>query len=328
MLDRFSRCPSLTRGLIPVIFVVLRVMLLVVVSCGFMASCGDARPIRPIDAVATRAYLNARSELDRATVAALPGIRRSGEAFVTTIARECPAAAKMARHNAGFDIMSVEATRILAAVMRRVNRAAIRQFDHAVASLRWSDPQLTLLVHGMTIREDAAVNVGVPDLCGELKRWSRSGYRTVAASTERYNSHIAAIVGMEGWIVRAAADWWLEPLPVNERGRCRRFPNGRHRRGYFTVCSGGPPEPAVAARERRIIEESGSIGEAVWKLLVLYEDGSTRSLARRVERHDAALQAGLKQTFFSLGSRLLQSVGLETIGLSTELALLGLPGAL
>jgi hypothetical protein len=327
MSDGFVMRRIKTRGMIPCALFWSCVGLLVVLGCGFMASCGDARPIRSADAMATRAYLNARSELDRATAAALPRVSGSGEAFVATIARECPAAAKMARHDAGFDVMSIEATRASAAVMRQANRAAIRQFDHTVAGLRWSDPQLTLLVHGLAIREDAAVNVGVPDLCGELKRWSRSGYRTVPASTERYNSHIAAVVGIEGRIMEAAADWWQKPLPANERRICRHFHHGRHRRESFTVCSGGPPGPTVAAREHRVIEESESIGEAVWKLLALYEDGSTRSLAQRVERHDARLQAGLRQTFFSLGSRLSQSVGFETLLLSTELTLLGLPGA-
>jgi hypothetical protein len=325
MLDRFLRCSTMTRGLIPVALFWFRVVLLVVLGCGFMVSCGDARPIPRADALATRAYLNARSELDRAT--ALSGVRESGEAFVATTARECPAAAKMASHNAGFGVMSVEANRASAAVMRRANRAAIRQFDHAIASLRWSDPQLTLLVHGMAIREDAAVNVGAPDLCADLKTWSRSGYQRIPASTERYNSHIAAVVGMEGKIMEAAADWWQAPLPANEGEICKRFHHGRQRRGYFTVCSGGPPEPAVAVRERRMIEESGSIGEAIWKLLALYEDGNSRSLAQRVGRHDAELQAGLRQTYFSLASRLSQSVGFETIVLSTELTLLGLPGA-
>ncbi len=317
----------MTRGLIPSLSFWLCAALLVLLSCGFAASCGDARPIPSADAMATRAYLNARSELDRATTAALPGVRESGEAFVTRTARECPAAAKLAPHNAGFSVMSVEATRAPAAVMRRANGAAIKQFDHTVASLRWSDPQLTLLVRGLAIREDAAVNLDVPDLCGDLKLWSHSGYRRIPSSTERYNSHVAAVVGMQGKIIEAAADWWQQPLPANKR-ICRRFHHGRQRRGSFTVCSGGPPDPAVAARERRMIEESESIGEAIWKLLALYEDGSTRSLAQLVERHDAALQAGLRRTYFSLVSSLSQSVGFGTVGLPTELTLLGLPGAI
>jgi hypothetical protein len=231
------------------------------------------------------------------------------------------------RFTASFEVVGPHGQAAAKRGGRQANRAAVRQFDQAIAGLRWSDPRLTLLVHDLSIREDAAVKVGAPDLCADLQTWAHSGYRRIPASTERYNSRVAAVVTMAGQIIEAAADWWQEHLPTNERGKCRRFPRGRYRRGYVIICSGGLPEPATAACERRVIEESGSIGKAIWNLLAHYEDGSTRSFAQRVERHDAELQASLTQTYFSLVSRLSRSVGFQTVGLPTELGLLGLSGA-
>ena len=296
-------------------------------SCGVVAACSDAHPIRPTDSFATRTYLNARSELERATTKILPVIRERSETFVSNTVRECPDVATAVPRNASFGVMSVEATRAPAAVMRQTNRAAIREFDHAVADLRWSDPRLTLLVHDLAIREDAAVNVRAPDLCADLKRWSDSEYRTIPASTSRYNSRTADVLGMGTRSIEAAAEWWHDHLPANQRGICRRFPRGGHRRGYIEMCSGGLAEPVAVARERRAIEASRSVGKAIRKLLAHYEDGSTQSLAHHVERRDAELQGALKQTYGSLVSRLSQSVGFEKVLLPTEFELLGLPGA-
>lgn len=304
-----------------------RVALLVVLGCGFMASCGSARPMRHADTSATRAYLNARSELVQATASALPVIRQSGEAFVTHAVRECPAA-MMAPHNAGFGVMSVETSRVLAAVMRKTNRAAIRQFGYAVASLRWGDPRLTLLVHDMAIREDVAMNVGVPDLCRDLKQWSRSGYQTIPESTSRYNRRTAALGTMEARSKQAAADWWPEHRSANERGICRHFPRGQHRQRSLIVCSGGLSEPVAAARERHVILESKSVSEAIWKLLSQYENSSMQSLSHGVERREAKLQAELKQMYYLFVSHLSRRLGVEMTLLPTELGLLGLPGAI
>lgn len=317
----------MTRGLIPACRFWLCVVLLVVVSCGSMASCGDARPIRRDDAVATRTYVNARSELVQATASALPAIRRGGGVFVAHVVGECPAA-MMAPHNAGFGVMSVEMTRAPAAVMRQANSAAIRKFDHKVASLGWSDPRLTLLVHDMAIREEAALDVATPDLCGDLKLWSRSSYKTVPASTSRYNRRTAALGTMEARSKEAAANWWRDHLPASERGICRHFTRGRHQSGYFTVCSGELSEPIAVARERRVIVESESIGDAIWKLLAPYENNSVQSMSHDVEGRETKLQGDLKQAYYLFVTHLSRSLDGEKILLPNELGLLGLPGAI
>jgi hypothetical protein len=291
-------------------------------------ACGDARVIQPADAVATRAYVNARSRLIQATKNGLPVIGQSGEVFVMHSIRECPDIAATIPHSAGFDVMNVEATRAPAAVMRQTNRVAISKFDHTVAKLRWSDPQLTSLVHHMASAGELAGTVGVPDLCGDLSQWSRSRYQTVPLSTTRYNRRTAALGRLEARSKETAADWWLEHLAANQRGICGQFSRARHQAGYFTVCSGGLSEPDALAHKRRLIMESKSVGDAIWKLLEPYEDSGMHSLSHAVELSEANVQTELNHTYYGLVAQLSRSLRVSTILLPTELGLLGLPGVI
>jgi hypothetical protein len=310
----------------------LRNLLPAILGCGVVSACGQAQPIRGAevvstpDVVATRQYIDARSEFERTTASILPAMRESSEALVTKSTDGCSGVVQLAPHNGGFDVVSVEATRAPPAVMREANRAAIKEFAKTIATLKWSgDPQLTLLIHNLATEAEAATKVGAPDLCGDLKQWSRSQYRTIPTSTLRFNQRIADVAaGVRS--KEAAANWWQEHLPASKRGVCRRYRRGHHP-GFVRICSGGPAEPAPVARERRVITEAKSIGEAIWKLLARYENGGMQLLVRDVQQREALLQADLKQTYYSSISRLSQSLGVKTVLLPTELGLLGVPGA-
>jgi hypothetical protein len=296
----------------------------VVMGCGILGACGDAQPISSADALATRRYVEARSELIRATVSALPIIRLSGKGFLTKIADECPGIALQAPRNSSFDVVSIEATRALAVAMRQANHRTIEKFARTIAALKWTDPRLTILVHSQAVEAEAMTKVGAPDLCGNLREWSRGRYQTIPHRTLRFNESIAALGAVEARGRRVAVGWWREHLPKNERGLCRRYRRGHHH-GFITVCSGGPAEPSAIVREGQLITEAKSTDEAIWKLLVRYESSGTHSLTQDVQQREAPVRVDLEGAYWKGLARLSQMVGVHPILLPEELRLLGLP---
>jgi hypothetical protein len=149
------------------------------------------------DAAATDAYVRANLALVSASRAKL----RTSEGDLRVLERrlrsECPGVIDGSPQNEESEKLTWEAIGAMTIAGYRVFKPAIAQFTRAVAHLRWSNPKLTSAVrkYARQIRTEAATPA--PDLCGDLKAWATSGYRTLPTSTVSfYNSFYTVYVGV------------------------------------------------------------------------------------------------------------------------------------
>lgn len=149
---------------------------------------------------ATNAYLRAREAFIRSSRAELPAGRGTMAAFVAHIHVECAGALRgtpvgqvtppATGTSAGVEDAQVEDARFiveieqgLEAAEREPQTAAVRRFAETVASIQWSDPRITDLVHTLMQIELQRVDSRPLDVCREIREWARSGYQKLPAPT-------------------------------------------------------------------------------------------------------------------------------------------------
>ena len=71
-------------------------------------------------------------------------------------------------------------------------RPAMLEFVHAVGDLLWSDSNLAHAVGRFAGAVLAYARLPSPNLCGDLRAWKKSGYKTVPVSTDRFNAEVSA----------------------------------------------------------------------------------------------------------------------------------------
>ncbi len=160
------------------------------------------------DRAATRAYLQAEYAYERTVQANASASARALEATAHRIGGECPGVLagapkryegllagvehepKLSRRQEGerargqdeLQAVLSEIDATLQGASDSPNRVAAARLDAAVAPLRWSNPQLARdVAFQIALQESAEPHV--EDVCGDLRAWAASGYRTLAPST-------------------------------------------------------------------------------------------------------------------------------------------------
>lgn len=145
------------------------------------------------DRAATNAFLRTRLALLQSFTAGLPAGEESMNVFVAEVRSKCSGALRGAPVSAGSDgsnggftdqgQLALEGLSDLAIAQRGVDTAAVERFASALRRLRWHDRHLTALVHTFAQIETERAHMRVPDLCGQIKAWVASGYRTLPQTT-------------------------------------------------------------------------------------------------------------------------------------------------
>lgn len=144
------------------------------------------------DNAATHAFLRTRLALVRSFMAGLPTGKRRMNSFIAKVCAECPRAlrgAPVVRSDGSAGgltdqgLIALQGLEGLAIAQRSVDAAAVEGFASTLRRLRWHDQRLTALVHTFSEIETEQVKMHAPDLCGEIKAWAVSGYRTVPQDT-------------------------------------------------------------------------------------------------------------------------------------------------
>jgi len=143
----------------------------------------------PNNAKATRAYLRASETYARTASAELDASVSAIDARGREIAAECPLALTYAPRDAAFEEIGEEAKETLLDAGAASTRAARLAFAHALDRLRWSDPQLTRLVHQQAGEEIASATISLPDVCADIDAWKASAYATLPQSTSEFLAH-------------------------------------------------------------------------------------------------------------------------------------------
>jgi hypothetical protein len=167
-------------------------IVLTVLTCG-LVSTTDAFAASREDVSSTHTALTAAYTSLRAIVNTWPGEEASFHELDLKFAAECPDVAAGSPQNASEQRLSYEVAGALWAVGYRKDANIVNAFIKAISPLRWSVAALTRRAHEFITGLREMLALSVPDLCGDIRSWIASGYRTVPASTLQFDEHVEAI---------------------------------------------------------------------------------------------------------------------------------------
>jgi hypothetical protein len=178
-------------------FAALLVALPVLALVGGALSPAAAAPVagsaRSGDAAATRAFVEANYALARAVVADLPSGRAALTSLVHQIAGSCPQAAAGSPEDGDSERLSDEVIGALSVAVFHLDAPIVARFARAVAPLRWSNRRLTRMVGTYAAKLRGMATLAMPDLCGDVKAWTASGFHTLTASTASFDRRFLAV---------------------------------------------------------------------------------------------------------------------------------------
>jgi hypothetical protein len=191
----------------------------VVVACTALAAL--AAPPTAVakssgDVATTQALARAAKTLLRA---ARPDIAKglgAVKSYAKEVAAQCPNAAAGSPQDYGSEQLDNEVVGAMTVVGYRVAAGPIATFYHAVKGLHWSNPKLTHAVKRYATKLEKLVSLTVPSLCGDVKEWVASGYKTLSAQTVQFDKSYAAVdpEAEEGPLIIKLAEPYATPSDI------------------------------------------------------------------------------------------------------------------
>jgi hypothetical protein len=171
---------------------IIAVLVLAVLVLGL----APARAIAtPQDIASTHAYIQANFAFARASEARVGTTQASIVRLKRQLGRECRDAGAGSPQNEESQKLSYEVAGALWSVSYGADAGPIRAFARVVRPLRWSNPKLTRIAQGYASSLQALAALPMPNLCGDVRAWSASGFRTIPATTIRFDQHVESITG-------------------------------------------------------------------------------------------------------------------------------------
>jgi hypothetical protein len=166
-------------------------ILLTVLAAGLVPAQALAAPSENVSSTHT-ALVAAYTAL-HSVVATWPGVEARLQALDRRFAAECPRAGEGSPENEPEGRVAYEVAGALWAVGYHADARIAQRFIRAVSPLRWTNPALTRRMHAYITGLREMIALQVPNLCGEVRSWSASGFQTVPASAFQYDQHVEAI---------------------------------------------------------------------------------------------------------------------------------------
>ena len=144
------------------------------------------------DIAATRAYIAADYALVHAARVNLKTGEAALESLRATIGGECPKAAAASPENTAAEHLSNEVVGAMGVAFVRSDVPAVEAFAAAVTPLHWSEAELTrkAVVYAGKLKALAALQE--PDVCGDVRAWAASGYKTLQPATTQFDREYSA----------------------------------------------------------------------------------------------------------------------------------------
>ena len=169
------------------------VLVLVVASLALATTQQAASAESAADAVSTRTLSRATKVLLRAARPDLPKGLANAKRYATEVSAQCPKAAAESPQNHGSEQLDDEVIAGMTVVGYRTAAGPIKAFYHAVKGLHWSSTKLTRAVNTFATKLDKFVSLSIPSLCGDIKEWVASGYKTLTPSTVQFLKQYNAV---------------------------------------------------------------------------------------------------------------------------------------
>jgi hypothetical protein len=138
------------------------------------------------DAATTEAYVRADYALVSTGHSLIPTAHARILALRRRLRSECPAVVAGSPQNEDSEKLTWELIGAMTIAGYQPGLAAATRFSRAVSKLSWSDASLTRAVRKYTRQGLAEVRTPPPDVCGDLRAWKASGYKTLPESTVRF----------------------------------------------------------------------------------------------------------------------------------------------
>lgn len=145
------------------------------------------------DVAATKTFVKANYALGRATKARISFAEHSIGGYIAELAQQCRGAALGSPGNTQAEQFSNEVVVVLTATTYHADAPAIARLARTVKALHWSNPKVNRTIERYIARLQALATLPVPDLCGDVKSWAASGFKTVPATTLSADKGLAAI---------------------------------------------------------------------------------------------------------------------------------------
>jgi hypothetical protein len=166
-------------------------ILLTVLTVGLLPADALAAPQEDISSTHT-ALVSAYTTL-QAIVNTWPTEEASLHKLDLQFAAECPDVGAGSPQSESEQKLSYEVAGALFATGYHTDAKIAQAFIKAVSPLRWSNPALTRRAHNFITGLREMIALPVPDLCGDVRSWTASGYKTIPASTLQFDQHVEAI---------------------------------------------------------------------------------------------------------------------------------------
>jgi hypothetical protein len=168
------------------------VALLAVAITPAQALAGKKHVASKADIAATRAYIAADYALVHTARVNLKTGEAALESLRQTIGAECPKAAAASPENEAAEHLSNEVVGAMGVAFVRSDIPAVNAFAAAVAPLHWSEEKLTrkAVVYAGKLKALAALQE--PDVCGDVRAWAASGYKTLQPATTQFDREYSA----------------------------------------------------------------------------------------------------------------------------------------
>ena len=139
---------------------------------------------------ATRAVVVAASALARARLAAIPVAQADVERLDHSLAAECPNAGAGSPETEASTPMSKEVAVALWSVSYGAVVDQTARFERAIHSLHWSNVRFDRAVHAFASSLHGLATIPPPDLCGDVRLWAASGFKTVPQDVLELDAHV------------------------------------------------------------------------------------------------------------------------------------------
>jgi hypothetical protein len=146
-----------------------------------------------VDVAATHAYIRANYALARASVARIKLAQARVKALNGRLGRECPQVGAGSPENEASQPMSYEVVVALWSVSYGAAAGPIHAFWKTVKRLRWSSPKVTRIARRYASDLHELATLPLPDLCGDVRAWSATGFQTVPDNVLKLTRRVEAI---------------------------------------------------------------------------------------------------------------------------------------
>jgi hypothetical protein len=139
------------------------------------------------DVTATRTYVAANYALVQSAGSGLGRARAAYRDVLRRARAQCPGAAANSPQSPQSTELSYEIIGAMVTAAVQTNVPAASAFVRTAERVRWSNRGLTRTVHAYAANVKTMATLAQPDLCGDIKAWVASGYRTLSPHTVSFD---------------------------------------------------------------------------------------------------------------------------------------------